>query len=397
MKTKEVSRKTYAFFCCVSMLVIGIQVAGYQYILLDIADGFSLNLTGMGALASAQFLPNMIAPLLFGGLVDKKNKKTLMLLCICAYALGSLVILFSSGVVFLVVGIVILGSGGALMPTILTVMLAEQNPAESAFYANLVEVFYSAGTVVAPPLIALLMGLGMQWKGLYAIVVVLAILLFLLHLFLKTPSVPQKPLPHAAEQGGLKAVLTPVGILLIVFGGVYCAVEGGFCNFLTPYFKEGLGADTQASLALSMIGIAMVVVRLATAKINKHKEMMVVFSCLFGGVAALLMILVPGKNSSFLWSILFGIAVAPAWPFMMSTAVDAFPHNAGRMTTLIMVGNGLGGMLVSPVMGFLSDHFGVIFSYSFVVLTALVAAGCFFWIRKLRKAGESALFREKSL
>ena len=139
------------------MLIIGLQAAGYQYVLLEIATEFHMNNTQMGLLASAQFLPNLIAPLIFGGLIDKKNKQNLTIFCISAYAVGSVIILFSNTLWMLIAGIIVLGMGGSTLPSVLTVMLSERNPAKSSYYASMIEVFYSLGTVVSPIAVSFLL------------------------------------------------------------------------------------------------------------------------------------------------------------------------------------------------------------------------------------------------
>ena len=168
------------------------------------------------------------------------------------------------------------------------------------------------------------------------------------------------------------------GILLIAFAFVYCAIETGFSNFLTPYYTKVLNYEDGAGFALSSVGIAMTVVRLFTANMHKHKAKIVGTGCMLAGVFAICMTLFPGKLPSTGWTVLFSICAAPAWPLMMSVAVDTFPHSSGRMTTLIMLGNGIGGLLSNPIMGFISDKLGISRAYLFVAAMSIIAATLFY-------------------
>ena len=60
------------------------------------------------------------------------------------------------------------------------------------------------------------------------------------------------------------------------------------------------------------------------------------------------------------------------------------------MTTLIMVGGGIGGLLVSPLMGMVSDMAGIALSYLVVTLAALLGATTI-WVlyRHRKRRGES--------
>ncbi len=358
--------------CYFSMLILGIQVIGFQFILADIAREFSMNKTAMGAIAGAQFAPNVIVPLLLGGLVDRVDKRVISMFCAVAYLVGSIVVIFSKSVFMLVAGILILGSGGVMFPAVFTVMLAETEPQRSSFFASMVETSFSIGSVVGPLLLSFLMKEGMEWRGLYYIVAGMSVLAALAFSLSKSPVKAKRSGIAPAERGTIRSVMNRFGILLILFGGVYYMVEGGFTTFLNSYFEDVLRDVQNGSLALSLFGLAMAVMRIATSKVTRNREKLIMAGCLGAGAAALAMVFI--RQYTLVWCVLFGLMAAPCWPLMMSTAVDAFPHSSGRIATLIMVGNGVGGVLVSPVMGFISDRTDVAASYLSVVASAILAA-----------------------
>ena len=128
------------------------------------------------------------------------------------------------------------------------------------------------------------------------------------------------------------------------WGIAYSSVESGINNYAKPYFTEAYPNALAASTTIAIVGIGMVVSRLLASKIHKKKAEIAAACCLGGGLMALLMVLVPGAWSSYLWCILFGLIAGPAWPLAMSVAIDSFPENPGRISTLLLVGSSTGAV-----------------------------------------------------
>ena len=123
MEQASVRNRIFEYTCYMFMLLFGVQLAGYQYSLIYIMQEFSLNNTTLGLLSSMQFLPNLIVPLLCGGLVDRYNKRWIAVGCAAAYAVGCACVFCSASMGMLVAGIGILACGSAMAPAVLTLSL----------------------------------------------------------------------------------------------------------------------------------------------------------------------------------------------------------------------------------------------------------------------------------
>ena len=125
---------TLAYF---TMFIFGLQVCGQQFILLDIAEEYGMNNTAMGALSSVGFIAGLCSTVLLGGLIDKKNQRLLTAVCTAAMVAGSLLILLIPNFSGLVLGLVLIGFAGSLLPAAVPVMLSKYDPAHSSRYASL--------------------------------------------------------------------------------------------------------------------------------------------------------------------------------------------------------------------------------------------------------------------
>ena len=380
---KKAGNTVFEYTCYMLMLMIGLQLAGYQYSLIYITKEFTLTNTQMGLLTSMQFVPTLLMPLLFGGLLDKYNKRVISPICAVVYCLGSVCVLLSESIVMLAIGIFVLASGGAIAPSALPTLLTELDPQNSNRYANMAEVFYSLGNVISPIMMAWAIGQGMHWRGLYALVMICSLMIGVAMLLMR-PQAKGSVIRIEEEEGG-RFRLDLVALMLVAFGMLYNFIEPGFMTFASTYFTEVIYDPVGASLSISVMGLTMVASRMVASRFKGVKEKLM-FTGLMGAIAAgLLMAFVPIKGVSVVWCAIFGILAGPCWPMMMSVAIDCFPRNAGRVTSLIMAGSGIGGILVTPLMGMVSDAIGIAPAYLVSVAAAVLAAVAISIVYRYRK------------
>lgn len=354
------------------MVIIGTQLSGYQYSTIYINEEYALTNTEIGLLSMMQFIPMLIMPILFGGAIDRYDKRLLAILCAACYFTGSLIIFLFRSTISLIIGIFVNASGGSMAPAIVTVLLAEINPAKEREYTSFVEASYSSGLVFAPLLLGFLIGKGiMDWRGVFLIASIMSVVSIVL--LLVSRAEPVKKL-EKAKNASDRFRLDFVIVMLILFGLIYTMMEIGFTTYSALYFMELFDYELGARLSVSLVGFAMVVSKLASARFRSKKENTLIFCSLSSLVVNLFMVIFPGKILSVIWCVLFGLLAGPCWPTLMSTALERYYSNAGRITTIILLGSGIGGIVVSPIMGILIDAIGVRLSYTIVSVCALLAA-----------------------
>ncbi|MBR6135399.1 MAG: MFS transporter [Clostridia bacterium] len=354
------------------MVIIGTQLSGYQYSTIYINEEYALTNTEIGLLSMMQFIPMLIMPILFGGAIDRYDKRLLAILCAVCYFSGSLIIFLFRSTISLIIGIFVNASGGSMAPAIVTVLLAEINPAKEREYTSFVEASYSSGLVLAPLLLGFLIGKGiMDWRGVFLIASIMSVVSVVL--LTVSRAEPVKKL-EKAKNANDRFRLDFVIVMLILFGLIYTMMEIGFTTYSALYFMELFDYELGARLSVSLVGFAMVVSKLASARFRSKKENTLIFCALSSLVVNLFMVIFPGKILSVIWCVLFGLVAGPCWPTLMSTALERYYSNAGRITTIILLGSGIGGIVVSPIMGILIDAIGVRLSYIIVSVCALLAA-----------------------
>ena len=386
------SKSLFSALAYLTMFIFGMQVCGQQFILLDIAEEYEMNKTAMGALSSVGFITGLCSTILLGGLIDKKNQRLLTGVFTAIIALGGLLVLIVPNFMGLIAGLMLMGFAGAMLPAVVPVMLSKYDPSHSSRYAGIAEMFYSAGSVAGPLIMAFLLGRGVSWRALYIAVTVIsaAVAMGIFYMHSPAASAEGSPMVIAENSGSLLAVLKPIGLLLILWSFAYSSLESGINSYAKPYFTEAYPNPTAASTTIAIVGAGMVFSRLLASRIHKNKAAVAAACCLGGGLMALLMVTVPGAWTSYAWCILFGVVAGPAWPLAMSVAIDSFPENPGRISTMLLVGSSTGGATVGVFMGMIADHRGLCICFLYPAAMGLISMAALLWVRALHKRKQAA-------
>ena len=75
---KNKNARLYVICGYLLLFALGFIASGNQLVLMEVAEEFKLDGTGMGILAAMQFCGMIPATLLFGGLTDRMSKKRIL-------------------------------------------------------------------------------------------------------------------------------------------------------------------------------------------------------------------------------------------------------------------------------------------------------------------------------
>ena len=314
----------------------------------------------------------MLTCFVISRLTDRVRKKRLISIFGIVITLGVLIGAFTSSMVTMILSIFIFGIGASVVNGTMASALLETNPQKSSKFSNMTQIFYSIGAVISPILFSALIGRGMNWRGYFLIASVLYAVATIL--FITCPYRGTKPLVKKAEKEGKKdrGVFCVVLIMLILSIGMYGGMENTFISFIKSYFIEELNGEALAGIVISTIWLSMIPTRLIAARIHRKKGILA--GICFAGctVASILLVVTRNLGIAFASCILFGLSAGPAFPVVMSIAMDAFPSHTGEVSILLFGGGGVFETLAGLGMGVLSDSVGVGEGYFFVAMFAAV-------------------------
>jgi fucose permease len=363
-------------------------VAGAAYVLVGwrallvpslirfVAPTFGQDDAGLGAYYLATALAYGLGALFGGRFIRRFGARVILPAAAVLMAAGLVVQGFTGlWLVFAVAGIVV-SVGASSADVGIQALFLDLFPHARGRALNLLHVAYGAGALLAPLLLAALVGMGIGWQWLMTGSGV-AVALAAAGMALTVPANPGAGL--AAGEGSAPDAVArtrrlPMFLLVMAVSIVcYVAAEAGVSDWLVRYLVAL--PITQASFALTLFWAGIAGGRLAFARIGNRLDPQVSASVLgvAGGVLLAIAFLVPvGDVTPFLFGAV-GFAFGPIFPLVVVAAGARMPGESATVTGTLVFAAVIGAVLYPPAIGFLS---GVIGLHAAMFGTALLAAAC---------------------
>jgi MFS family permease len=354
----------------------------------------------MGVLMMAWVSGGVIGAIQGGRLAQRVKPRTLFL-SYCSFALLALaLIIWAPNFVGLLIGFFCIAITESALITLAHSILAEvyTEPSARARVLSLIDVAFSAGTVITPAIIIGLHQFSSSWRlpyQLFFIPLGLALLLF----------VREKPFSkiviHTDTNSNTSAVPTQQRLSYLSLARIptvaWCMAAGVFAGFTEwgQYFwyvsygvqTQGISANA-ARFGMQCFVAGMLLVRCWQAFFHSdwslHQKLWRLnLLALLGLIGA---VLLPHHGLPWLYSVcnfIFGLGVGVAFPILLSLMINAAPTQSSKLSALLMIGFTLGAQLAGLLIGNLADLAGVQFAYS-TLLGAVVLFTVAIWMIRYR-------------
>jgi fucose permease len=352
--------------CCGLCFFLGVELGGFQLALMRLAEFFSLSPVMMGFLVTAQYAAITLAPVCTGPLGDRFGKKKLLVVFAPLFSASCFLTVASPSVPVFLAAIFLVGASYSACESAVSSVIADTFPEKQSRYLNMTQCFMSMGAVVSPLVYARFF--PASWRIAF-ITPAIGFALFFPLLCLSRCS------KHiAAENGGYISLFRKPLLWVLIFAMIsYLIMETGmsfFANslFIWEYTDAALGA-----LSISVFWCAQTISRFVFAWLPLKKRTMVLLG--FSSSALLLVLLAAVRNprtSLVLYGIL-GFMMGPIWPMIVGTGAHSFPAQSGATVGILAAPGGLGGIITPPLIGFLSERYGIYSGFGSIAVFAAAA------------------------
>ncbi|WP_282775668.1 MFS transporter [Phaeodactylibacter xiamenensis] len=230
---------------------------------------------------------------------------------------------------------------------------------------------FSLGAMVGAGSSGLIASLGVS---LQVHLITVALLMVGLHLLLRPVihSLPSAP----AENNGLS--IPPRALLGLAFIG-FCIMigEGAIADWSAIFLRKELQAGPFiAGLAYAGFSMAMAIGRFMGDGIRLQLGLgkAVTMGSLLGAAGLLLAILAPLPVLSVLGFTIVGLGFSTVVPLLFSAAANTPGVSAGNGIAAVASSGVIGFLVAPPLIGLISDHFGLALGLGFVVVLAVLAS-----------------------
>jgi fucose permease len=348
-------------------------------LILFVAPAFGQADAGMGAYYLVTALAYGVGALFGGRFIRRFGARLILPSAAALMAVGLLIQGFTGAwIVFALAG-VFTSIGASSTDVGIQALVLDLFPHARSRALNLLHVAYGVGALMAPLLLAALVGAGVPWQWLMTgsgiAMAVAGVALAL--------TVPPDPVLHAstADVDAARAVETaarsrrlPLFLLVMAVSiTCYVAAEAGVSDWLVRYLAAL--PLTQASLALTLFWGGIAVGRLVFARIGNRLDAQrsaAVLAVAGGAMLTVALVLPVSALSPFLFGAV-GLAFGPIFPLMVAAAGTRLPGESATVTGTLVFAAVVGVVIYPPAIGFLSDVIGL---QAAMMGTAVMAFAC---------------------
>jgi len=353
------ARQTFGYYFL--LIIIGLDVAIIGPTLLALSEQTGSTISAIGAVFLAGSIGYTIGTMAGGWSFDHLPGHFVLGLAELLAAVMLICVPFAPSLEVLLIILTLKGIANGFVNTGSNTLLLWTHGENSAPYMNALHFFFGLGAFLSPILVAQLLLRGGTHREVFWIVGVLAALVSL-YLF----SLPGSPRPaHIGDENdnrptNLRSHL-PMVLAAMFFLFFYVGSEITFGSWIYTYaIKLNLadpitGAYLNSGFWLSFTAGRLISIAIAT----RFHPQQVILVALIGCMTVLgLAIAFPGSNT-LLWLTVIGLGffMAPIFANGLTLAGQSIPLSA-RLTSIILLGDSIGGMVLPSLTGPVLDGFG---------------------------------------
>ena len=354
--------------CCALMFAYGCFLGASQAVIQRVGASLGLDLAGIGALVSLQFVPAIIVPVWMGRVSDRVGRRPVLAAFCAVFGVGLAICGSARVTAVYAVGALAIGAGYSVCESACCAVMADLGPAWNARGVNLSQALLCLGAVLAP---ALINATGMAWRTAYYLCA--AFYAAMLPVLLLT----RFPAPVAAEamdRGGLRALLRSVAFLCLFVGiMLYVGLESGYGYFVESLFSSRFAHTPVSCVSLYWLGMMLSRFLFSSIRYRAKPVLVACFAISAALFAALTLSRAAGLSLGLCFAI--GFAFGPVWATLVAEATARFPQYAGEASGLMSAGCGAGGILFPALTGLAARNISLTVAFALLGVLALLGGG----------------------
>ena len=352
--------------CCGLMFAYGCFLGASQAVIGSVAADLGMDIAGMGALVSLQFLPALFVPVLMGAVSDRIGRKPVLSVFCALFGVGLAICGSAKHTWVYGLGALLVGSGYSVCESGCCAALSDFGPEWGARGINLSQALLCVGAVLSPILVRLF---GIPWRAAFFLCAACYAILLPVLLSLRFPA----PLAaEKADRGGARKLLSS-GAFLCLFAGIllYVGLETGFGYFIETLISHRFGSTVVSCVSLYWLG--MTLSRFAFSAVRYPSKPVLIAAFVLS--AALCVALTASGLAALSLALCFatGFAFGPIWSTLVAEANARHPEHAGTASGLMSAGCGIGGILFPLLTGLSARWFSL--ETAFALLSGVALAG----------------------
>jgi len=363
---------TYAMFAMFAMTTDSVGL-----IIPEIVKQFRLTLTAAGTFQYATMAGIAVAAMCLGTLADRLGRRRTIVIGLTMFAIASFLFAAGRTFPFFVVLMAISGLAIGVFKTGALALVGDisTSTTEHTSIMNMVEGFFSVGSIAGPALLAYLLAHGVSWQWLYVVAGAMCVVLIVMALSVRYPASATTADASPSRAGTLDAVRNPYVLAFSVGLFLYVGVEAAIYVWMPTLLANYRGRATWLALyGISIFFGLRAAGRFLGAWVLLRWKWQAAVAVLSGGIFVCFALSVAGGVA---WAVYLlpasGLFMAMIYPTLNSKGISCVSKDRhGAAAGVLLFFTCLSAVTAPLAMGAVSDLTGQI-AHGFWLATGLAA------------------------
>ncbi|PKM50372.1 MAG: hypothetical protein CVV02_11375 [Firmicutes bacterium HGW-Firmicutes-7] len=345
----------------------------------NISELYKLSYAQSGLVLSFFAAGALICGFISGVMGDAIGMKRVLVISNCLYVIGMLIVALSSSVIFLYLGVFIIGSGGGAFGTSVNLIVNDFIHGDGRIM-SLLHMSFGVGAFIIPIISNKALELGLNWKSVLILLIVLELVSLVLSLNMKIHFHRKTSENKILNKKIFKNKTIYIFAAILFF---YVGAENSINGWIVTYLIDGLELSKSfANNALSVFWIIMMFGRFINSIISQKFQKEDILLCSSIGTVVMIIAFINSTNPILIVLIiaLLGLMLSGIYPLAFASA-NPIIKGSGLVGAVITSGGALGSVAVPYISGIVSEYSGVR-GVLFTILIALILMTVFIGVNK---------------
>ena len=331
-----------------------------------LVEQFQIRLVEAGSMLALQPMGYLLSVLAAGRLINRFGMRAVLSVGLLTSAAGFAGFGLAEGWISGAAMMFVTGLGFGVMEVGINTLLIAAGGERRANLLNFTHLFFGVGSFIGPVVSAHAVAAGVSWRIAFAVSGVLTAAIGVGWSSLRIAATPESP--PALGTGHRPGVRSRLAVLLALLLGAYVGAEMGIGGWLTKYMVTVRGvALTYAGNTLSLYWMGLAAGRLVLSVLSHRipEETLLLILSVTATIAVALGLVVPAPWTAAVCFAATGIGFSGIFPAVIALGGRCHPHNTAGVTSVMIAGAGVGGILIPWAMSAIADAAGLVAGMAF--------------------------------
>ena len=367
----EKNRKNIMMISYIMFAYMGIAFLSQGSLKLEMAGSFGITTSKLQYLFTVFSTASMITVIANKVFLEIVPLKAEVILSSVFVLVGTFFMILTDDINMFMMGLILSGLGIGIYISLGSYLIMNTFTEDRNGKLNFLHFSYSISAVITPIIAAALIGISLSWDIVYMTLLILVVIV--IFLALKTDFsgvIHEKEKNNKADstKWDLKVYLSASMLFLYVF------TEMIFSYWIVEYMVDKGAYGGEAKVSLSIFWLYIAGGRLVTGKLgHKFKVGNIVITLLIlAMVSYFTLMLVCGVWITYIFVGLLGLGFSSLYPSIIALGTEGRKNISPSLMTFIMTSGSVGGIIYSPISGWINSNFDVTVTMGIGVITTVL-------------------------